>query len=68
MAKPAVKLRQTSHFTNGQGAAKSARDAAKAARDARRASLEGETWAGLTPAQKDDVLKALAIEAGIIEE
>jgi DNA replication protein DnaC len=35
--------------------------------DARQA-FDGKTFAGLSGAQKDDLLKALAIRAGLIEE
>lgn len=68
MAKPGVKVRQTDHFVNGQGAEHEARKAAEAAKAARRSPLGGQAFADLTPPQKDELLRILAIEAGIIEE
>lgn len=64
MAKPGVKIRTTDHFINGQGAEK----AAKAVKAARRSPLGGQAFADLNPPQKDELLRILAIEAGIIEE
>jgi hypothetical protein len=68
MAKPGVRVRQTDHFVNGQGAEKAAREAATAAKVARRSPLGGQAFADLNPPQKDELLRILAIEAGIIEE
>jgi len=68
MAKNAVKIRETDYFVNGQGAAQTARKAAAAAKAARRSPLGGQTFAELNPPQKDELLRILAIEAGIIDE
>lgn len=66
--KQAVKARETDHFINGQGVEQAAREAAAAAKAARRSPLGGQVFADLTPPQKDELLRILAIEAGIIEE
>lgn len=44
------------------------RKAAKAARKVARATFGGKVFADLTGGEKDDLLKQLAIEAGIISE
>lgn len=68
MAKQAIKLRETDGFVNGQGAKHQAEKSRKAASAARRASYEGETFTGMTPAQKDALLRDIAIELGLISE
>jgi hypothetical protein len=66
--KKATKLRETTAYLTDH---KPARDVVKAKRSARKAmksAFKGKTFASLTSEEKDDLLKALAIRAGIIEE
>ena len=68
MAKPAIKIRETTDFINGQGVTQQAVKDRQAARAARRTSYEGLTFAELTPPQKDTLLRDVAIELGLISE
>jgi hypothetical protein len=68
MAKPGIKVRETTEFINGQGAVQQAARDRQAARAARRTSYEGFTFAELTPPQKDTLLRDVAIELGLISE
>lgn len=58
-----VKIKETSHYEDGQ-------KKTKAARKAKKAALQpiDKTFDQLSSQEKDDLLKALAIAAGIIEE
>ena len=63
----AVKMREQSHMAAKEAEAEAKR-ATKAAKKDRRSAFEGKTFSGLNSQEKDDLLMALAIEAGIIEE
>jgi len=65
MARAAKKLRSGAAWdASAQKAKRDLRDAERSLRS----SFAGQTFADLTPPQKDDLLKAVAIRLGIIEE
>jgi hypothetical protein len=68
MAANVVKLRETSEYIAGQGANEAKRKAKAKAKAQVKTSLKGKTFDELTGPEKDDLLKALAIQAGLIEE
>lgn len=59
-----VILRETEHYKQGQ---KKGRDKLKSKTQMRK-SFEGKAFGDLTEPEKDDLLKVLAIQVGIIEE
>lgn len=68
MAKPAVSARSLEHFTEGQGPEEEKRKAKDRARVTGLAAFEGKVFADLSSQEKDDILKTLAIAAGLIIE
>jgi len=52
-----------SHVTRAEKVGRREREEKQA-----REALEGKVFADLTPAEKDDLLKRLAIRAGLVEE
>lgn len=72
MAKQATNLRETTEYVTNH---KSDRDKTKARRRAVRRSrretrqaMDGKVFADLTSEEKDTLLKALAIQAGLLKE
>ena len=63
-----IKIRDTDDFKNGQGAAVAEKKAKRDAKAQARVDFEGKVFADLNPPEKDNLLKVLAIEAGLIEE
>jgi len=62
---------KTSEIGDGKAAARAAQAKGKAAKQARqdaKTSFDGKTFDSLTGPEKDELLKALAISAGIIAE
>ena len=68
MTKAAVKGRELEHFTAKQGPEETRRKAKERARATGSASFMGKTFAELNEAEKDELLKTLAIAAGLIVE
>lgn len=64
----AVKLRGTPEYAASQAPREAKRKATKAALDSAKGSFEGKVFGDLNGQEKDDLLKALAIRAGLIEE
>jgi hypothetical protein len=64
----AVKLRETPEYVAGQGVNEAKRKVKAKVKVQVKTSLEGKTFDELTGPEKDDLLKALAIQAGLIEE
>lgn len=67
MAK-AIKARSLQHFKDEQEPQQNRRKAKQRGKVSAKQQFEGKTFATLSNQEKDDLLKALAIAAGIIEE
>lgn len=63
-----VRLRETPEYIAGQGVEEEKRKAKSQAKAQVKGSVEGKVFADLNGQEKDDLLKVLAIQAGLIEE
>ena len=62
------KLKESDRWTNGKGKERRAERLARRARRQAKRDFKDKVFADLTDEEKGDLLKALAIAAGIIEE
>lgn len=68
MAKKAIKARKLKHFEDGQKATEEQRKAKERARRTGPEAFKGKVFSDLTGTEKDDLLKSLAVSAGILTE
>lgn len=64
----AVKARNLQHFKDEQEPEQNKRKAKQHAKASVRQQFEGKVFSGLSSQEKDDLLKAMAIQLGFIEE
>lgn len=64
----AINLKNTEHYRQGQGKKAEKIKKIKDAEDAIKTDLINTTWDSLTSEQKDEILKVLAMQAGLVEE
>ena len=68
MAKAAVKARELKHFEDGQKPLEEKRKAKERVRRLGPETFKGKIFAKLTEGEKDELLKTLAIAAGLVLE